>query len=274
MRKSKINVLSVQITPQKADKENNLEKIKKLIEKDGKNNYDLIVLPEFFDTGIDITNKEVYDYAEEEKNSFILKELGEIAVKYSAYILCGSICFKENKNCYNRSYLLNRDGSIVAKYDKMHLFNYFGGNEGSYTTAGESFCVVETDFGQVGLTTCFDIRFPEMFTKLTRMGAEIFVLPAAWLTLNKSSNEEKALFVDNWKLMSKARAYDNVAYFISANEVGAIHPFLEAVGNSMIVNFDGSVLANAENDECAISAQLDMDKLRKARKSFPVHVLN
>ena len=274
MNKNKINILSLQITPQKADKQANIEKIKNLIEKDGKNNYDLIVLPEFFDTGIDLTNKEVYDYAEEEKNSPILKELSKLAIKYNTYIHCGSICFKENKKCYNRAYLLNREGTIIAQYDKIHLFNYFGGNEGTYTTAGDKLCVVETDFGKIGLATCFDLRFPEMFTKLTKMGAEIFVLPAAWLTLNKSPKEEKELIINNWKLISKARAYDNVSYVITTNEVGKTHPILEAIGNSMIIDFNGSVLSNAQNNECAISAQLDMQKLRAARKNFPIHTLN
>jgi predicted amidohydrolase len=76
-----------------------------------------------------------------------------------------------------------------------------------------------------------------MFTKLTKMGAEIFVLPAAWLTLNNSPKEEKELIINNWKLISKARAYDNVSYVITANEVGKTHPILEAIGNSVMFSF-------------------------------------
>lgn len=270
----KIKVLSLQFTPVKADKITNIEKAKELIQEDGQEKYDLIVFPEFFDTGINLSNKEIYEYAEKENNSVILKELSQIAKKYDSYIHCGSVCFKENSKCYNRTYLLDRNGEIIAKYDKIHLFNYFGGNEGTYTTAGDKLCVVETDFGKIGLATCFDIRFPEMFTKLTKMGAELFVIPAAWLVVKKSPVSQKEMFVNNWQLISKTRAYDNVAFVITSNEVGDIHPMFEGVGNSMIVNFDGSVLNLANNCETSIYSELDFTELRNARKIFPVNSLN
>ena len=271
---SKINVLSLQFTPVKADKQANLNKIKELIEKDGKSKYDLIVLPEFFDTGINITNNEVFQYAEEEKSSIILAELSQLAQKYSCYIHCGSICFKEKEKCFNRAYLLDRNGLIIAKYDKIHLFNYFGGNEGSYTTAGDKLCVIDTDFGKIGLATCFDIRFPQMFTHLTKMGAELFVLPATWQVLNKLEQEQKEQFIKNWQLMNTIRAYDNVAFLISANEVGATHPLFTGIGNSMIVNYDGTILKQADNTETSIMTTLDFSELRKARKTFPVEQLS
>ena len=271
---SKVKILSIQFTPLKADKIANLGKIKKLIEEDGKESYDLITLPEFFDTGINITNKEVYEYAEREEGSIILKELSQLAIKYNSYIHCGSICFKANKKCYNRAYMLNRQGEIIAKYDKIHLFNYFGGNEGAYTTAGDKLCVVETDFAKIGLATCFDIRFPEMFTKLTKMGAELFIIPATWLVVNKSPISQKEQFITNWQLMSKIRAYDNVAYVVTSNEVGAIHPMFEAVGHSMIINYGGNVISQAKNEECAIFAEVDFSELKEARKIFPIHNIN
>lgn len=268
-----IKILSLQFTPKKADKYSNLEKAKHLIEENAQQTYDLIVFPEFFDTGIDLSNKEVFEYAEEENTSLILKELSKLAKQYKSYIHCGSICFKENSKCYNRTYILDRTGNIIAKYDKIHLFNYFGGNEGTYTTAGDKLCLVETDFCKIGLSTCFDIRFPEMYTKLTKMGAELFVIPAAWLTLKKASDTQKSDFIDNWQLMSKARAHDNVAFVVTANEVGDIHPMLEAIGHSMIINYDGKVLTQATGHECAIYQELDFSELKKARKSFPVHKL-
>lgn len=267
-------ILSLQFTPIKADKIANLNKAKLLIENTCKKNYDLIVFPEFFDTGINITNEEIYELAEEEKNSIIIDNLSDLAKTYNSYIHCGAICFKEKDKIYNRTYLLDRKGEIVVKYNKIHLFNYFGGNEGSYTTAGETLSVVNADFGKIGLATCFDIRFPQMFYQLTKMGAELFVLPATWQVFNKISETEKTQFINNWQLMNKARAFDNVAFFVSANEVGQTHPLFTGIGNSMIVNYDGSVLAQADNIETAIYAQLDFPALRKARKAFPVGQLS
>ena len=266
-------VLSLQFTPVKADKIANLNIIKELIKKDEKDKYDLIVLPEFFDTGINITNEEIYNLAEEENSSIILKALSELAQKYKSYIHCGSICFKEKNKIYNRAYFLDRNGKILTKYDKIHLFNYFGGNEGAYTTAGEKLCTVNTDFGKIGLATCFDIRFPQMFHQLTKMGAELFVIPATWQYFNKISIDEKAHFINNWQLMNQSRAFDNVAFLITSNEVGATHPLFTGIGNSMIVNYDGSILAKADNTETSIYSELDFSALRKARKIFPVEQL-
>ena len=81
----KINVLSLQFTPISADKKQNIEKVKELIKNDGKDRYDIIVLPEFFDTGINITNEQVFELAEKEKNSFILSELSKIAKQYNLH---------------------------------------------------------------------------------------------------------------------------------------------------------------------------------------------
>lgn len=270
----KIKVLSLQFTPIKADKKANIERIKELIKSSQHTNYDLIALPEFFDTGINISNKEVYELAETEKNSPVLEELSKLAKQYNSYIHCGSICFKEKNKVYNRSYLLNRDGSILTHYDKIHLFNYCGGNEGEYTTAGDKLCIVETDFGKIGLATCFDIRFPQMFTKLSQMGAELFIVPATWLVVKKSPSQQKEQITTNWRLISKARAYDNIAFVITANEVGSIHPMFEAIGNSMIINHDGVPLSIANDKEETIYAELDFEALRNARKIFPVNILN
>jgi len=267
-------VLSLQFTPVKADKITNLNKIKELIRKNGKDKYDLIVLPEFFDTGINLSNEEIYNLAEEENNSVILKTLSELAREYKTYIHCGSICFKEKNKIYNRAYFLDRNGKILTKYDKIHLFNYFGGNEGSYTTAGEKLITIDTDFGKIGFATCFDIRFPQMFYQLTKMGAELFVLPATWQYFNKVSVNEKKQFVDSWQLMNQARAFDNIAFLISSNEVGATHPLFTGIGNSMIVNHDGTILVNAETTETAIYSELNFSSLRKARKVFPIEHLS
>ena len=272
--KNKINVLSLQFTPIKADKLANIEKAKKLIIENGQNKYDLIVFPEFFDTGINLSNKEIFDYAEIENSSIVLQELSKLAKQYDSYVHCGSICFKENSKIYNRAYFLDRNGDIIAKYDKIHLFNYLGGNEGTYTTAGDKLCIVETDFGKIGLTTCFDTRFPEMFTKLTKMGAELFVIPAAWLMLKNSSKKQKDLYVNNWQLMLKARAYDNLAFVVSANEFGDVHPMLDGIGYSMIIDYEGCVLSQADDRECAIYQEIDFSLLRKARAKFPIDKIN
>lgn len=272
---SKTSVLSMQFAPQKADKLANIETARNLISANGKSNYDLIVFPEFFDTGINLTNEQFFKLAETEANSVVLKELAEIAKEYNSYIHCGGILFKEGSKCVNRTYFLNRDGSIAAKYDKIHLFNYFGGNEGSYTYPGDKLKVVDTDFGKVGLAICFDLRYPAHFTKLIRMGAEIFVAPAAWSVVKSAPSDFKEQFLENWRTINKARAFDNAAFLVTANNAGDIHPMFNGIGHSMIVDFDGKILAEADDTSGkTIYAELDFEDLRAYRKRFPVGELN
>ena len=265
-----VKILSLQFTPIKADKTANLDKVKTLISNTKEKTFDLIVLPEFFDTGFNLSNKEFIKYAECEDSSVVLKELAQIAKQYNSYIHCGSIIFKDEYKCFNRAYLLDRNGEIVSKYDKIHLFDYFGGNEGGYTTAGEKYVVAETDFGKIGFATCFDLRFADMFSTLCKLGAELFVVPAAWSVINKAPETYKTQYLKNWQMITCARAYDNVAYIVTSNEVGDVRPMFTGLGNSMIVDFEGNVLANAKDEETAISARLDFSALRKARQIFPI----
>ncbi len=267
----KINVISIQITPKKADSQYNCDKINTILQNSEHKKYDLIVMPEFFNAGINLTNEEFFKYAEKPSESIVLKNMSETAKKYSSYIVCGSILVNDKEKCLNRSYLLDRKGNIISKYDKIHLFNYLGGNEGSYTYPGEQLKVIQTDFGKIGFGICFDIRFPEHFLKLTRMGAEIFVLPASWLIANNATPEFKAQFIKNWQIINTARALDNAAYLISANNTGELRPYFNGIGHSMIVDFEGKILAqNDEITESYIYAELDLKALRAYRKNFPV----
>lgn len=270
----RVSVVSLQFAPIKANAIENCKKVKNLLENLKDDAYDLIVLPEFFNAGINMTNEEFFEYAEVESNSVVLSKMAEVARKYNSYVLCGSVLFREGKKLLNRSYLLNRHGSVEVKYDKIHLFNYFGGTEGGYTYPGEQVCVAKTDFGVLGLATCFDLRFPEHFLKLVKRGAQIITLPAAWSIVNKATPEYKSQFIKNWRTLCSARALDCNAFFVSSNNAGDIHPLFKGIGNSMIIDFDGKILAQAgETPDIAIKAVLDIEALKKSRKVFPVEKL-
>ncbi len=268
---TKIKILSMQFAPKKADKAFNLERVKKIIAEHGNQEYDLIVLPEFFDAGVNLSNKEFYEFAEDEKKSVVLKELAKVATNYNSYVHCGGVLFKEKGKCFNRTYLLDRNGEIAAKYDKIHLFSYFGGNEDSYTYPGDKIKVYEADFGKIGLAICFDLRYPQHFTNLVRQGAELFVVPAAWSVVKKATIEYKEQFIENWRTINKARAFDNAAFLVSANNAGDMHPMFNGIGHSMMVDFDGKILAEAdEKSDKFIYSELDFGALRKYRERFPI----
>ena len=135
------NVLTVQIRPRIGEREQNFAKVRAIIEQYRDKKPDLILMSEFFNTGI---SRPAFErLAEEESLSPTLEYFSKVAKEYNTYVLCGSIIEKDGEKLYNTSYLLNRGGEKVAKYRKINLFNYFGGTEGEYVTPGEEIVVVE-----------------------------------------------------------------------------------------------------------------------------------
>ena len=262
--KNQVSVISIQICPKIGYRERNLNKVKEIIEKNLHLNPDLIVLPEFFNTGV--SSVEFKKLAERDDDSPTIKFLAEIAKEHNTYILAGSIVEKDGDKLYNTSRLLDRRGETIAKYRKIHLFDSFGGTEHEYISYGKDYTVAQTDFGKIGLATCFDIRFPLHFTELIKRGAEIIILPAAWV----KPHEKLAMGTENWKVLNRARAVDNISYFISSGLCGKIDSTKGLSGHSMIVDPAGKVLADAGEDEGIASAILDMNIVREMRSQFDI----
>ena len=141
-----IGVLSCQFEPYIGNRDKNLEKVDELIGQYGDKNIDLVLVPEFFTTGIP---KDGF-IPEEEKTSYTLDFMKNLAKKYKTNICCGSIIEKEHDKLYNTTYFIDRSGDVTGKYRKIHLFSYFGGNEHLSITKGDKIVVVEADFGVVG----------------------------------------------------------------------------------------------------------------------------
>lgn len=264
-----VGVLSIQIEAVTKNKRANLDKIKKYIEEYQLNvckKLDLVVLPEFFLSGI---YPEYADDAEPIEDSEAIKFLSKLALKYNTNIVTGATIIKDTDDkLYNMSFVLNRQGKIVAQYKKIHLFKYFGGTENVRITEGSEAVVVELDFAKVGLAICFDIRYPLHFKKLIKMGAEIIVLPTAWGCF--AENKLEVLDTTNvLKSLNIARAAENLVYFVSANLVGQSGP-LYLVGNSMVVSPLGEVLQNAGSAQGAIWTKIDLDVVRKLKTTYPV----
>ena len=175
-------ILNIQLNPVLSDKEKNLLSVNKYIEQFADKNLDLVVLPEFFSTGV---HQESFVNSPEDTNGGIVVEaLSETARKFNTNIVCGSVIERDGDNLYNTSFVLDRSGKIVGKYRKIHLFSFFGGNENSYTTPGNlPPLVVEMDFARVGVSICFDIKYPLLYKSLIKKGAEIIVSPSAWIKL-------------------------------------------------------------------------------------------
>lgn len=265
--KNKANVLSIQFRPKLGDKKTNLEKVKELLSGYGDKELDLILVPEFYTTGIN--HDAMINYPEPVGGGDVIKFMAELAVQYNTYIVCGSVIEKDGDKLYNTSYVLDRKGDTVGKYRKIHLFNYLGGTEGERITEGGEIVVVDTDFAKLGLSICFDIRYPLHYRKLSQKGAEILLCPTAWGYLNSMSDAQKEGMREVWRSMNITRAAENICYMVSADMCGKVDSFLSVSGNSMISHPFGYTIKNAGEDEGAIYAELDLDELRQLRKVYP-----
>ena len=168
--------------------------------------------------------------------------------------------------CFNTSILLGPDGSILARYRKIHLFEVdIAGevtvSESRTRQAGEDVVCVDTSLGRIGLTICYDLRFPELYRRLAEAGAEIVVVPAAFTSTTGSAH---------WHPLVRARAIENQCFVVAANQFGANEEGFREYGHSMIVDPWGRILAEAgEDGPCTVAAQLDAQCLADVRRKLP-----
>lgn len=163
---------------------------------------------------------------------------------------------------YNTVLAIRNDGSLIGRYDKLHLYDAFSVQESGQITAGPhpdshsellTFQVEDITFG---VATCYDLRFPELFRALLEAGVQAIILPAAWMT---GSNKEV-----HWKTLTAARAIENTAYVIAANQGP-----LWSVGHSRIIDPVGRVIAQAGNKPELITGIIDAEEVRLARRLNP-----
>lgn len=264
----KAGILSVQFNPILGDKDANFEKIEEIIHQHSEDNLDLVVLPEFFSTGI--CDKEFINSPEDKNGGEIIKKLQDTAQRYNTNIVAGSVIELSEGKRYNTCFVINRQGEIVGKYRKIHLYNFAGGNEDKYLTAGDEVVVVDLDFAKVGISLCFDIKFPLLYKKLIQKGAEIIVSPSAWSTLSAFSEKVKSDFIKTWQSMNICRAAETLTYFITANLVGKAENNVISVGNSMICDPLGTVVAGCDTYESGVFAEIDLSIVRDFKRLYPV----
>lgn len=167
----------------------------------------------------------------------------------------------ELRGLWNTSVLLDPAGEVIATYRKIHRFG-FGVGEPKVLAAGEDVVTAQIVVGgrpvTLGLATCYDLRFPELFRALLDEGAEVVVVPAAW----------PAARVDHWSLLARARAIEDFVALIAVNTAG-YHAKTQMGGHSVTLAADGTVLAEAGPDETILQAEIDLDAIAERRRSFP-----
>lgn len=238
-------------------KKERLQKVEEIlceIESSGKNP-DLILLPEIWGCGF----FDFDGYAAEaellEGETFQL--LSPWAEKLGCMICGGSIVEKASDKLYNTLLFIGKDGKLKTAYHKKHLFG-FESKEQQILTKGEGTVVVDTEFGRIGFSTCYDLRFPEQYREMVDKGAELYLIVSAW---------PKARLA-HWRLFNQVRAVENQCWLVSCNCAGTQCGNLYA-GHSMTVSPMGEVAAEAEEGPCVLWSDIDMAEVQHARATFP-----
>ncbi|MBN2872411.1 MAG: carbon-nitrogen hydrolase family protein [Halothiobacillaceae bacterium] len=202
--------------------------------------------------------------------------LRELADRYGIWLVAGTLPVLPGddpaaRRVASRSLVIDAHGEVVAAYDKMHLFDVEleGGEsyrESAIFVAGDRAVTVDTPAGRLGMATCFDLRFPELFARLARDGADWFCLPSAFT---------RATGQAHWHVLARARAVENSAWVVAATQVGRHADGRETFGHSLVVDPWGQVLVDAgEMPDCLHLARLDHDWLAGLRERFPVRRLH
>ncbi len=227
---------------------------------------DLIQLPEMA-TMIEPRNPLVLEKAVPEAADPGLAAFRRLARETGAWILVGSLLFKEpgGPRVVNRSLLLDRTGAIVARYDKIHLFDVDlpGGEayrESATVRAGGEAVVAPTPWGLIGLSVCYDLRFAYLYRALAQAGAVFLSIPAAFTyTTGKA----------HWHVLARARAIETGSYVFAANQCGVHAEDRRTFGHSLIVDPWGEVLADGGESVGYVMAEIDPAKSAEARARIP-----
>jgi len=187
----------------------------------------------------------------------------ELARQYRVYLLPGSFPERaEGGKVCNTVLTIDRGGEIVGKYRKIHLFDAAGYRESSYMQAGDRLCLVDADFGKLGVLVCYDLRFPELARSLCLKGADLLVCPAQF-----PCGQPLPARVDDWDLLIRSTALTNLIYVAGANQFGVVRkdaPF----GRSCVADPRGTVIAAASGRSCVVHAFIDLDYQRETRKNL------
>ena len=260
IQKEKVRLLAIQMESVIGEPEINIDTVKNLlianIEK--YEGADFVFLPEVWTTGWH--TPAFLSTAETLEDSKAVRMLSEIALKYDTNIIGGSFIRKSEGKYYNSCPVINRHGEVIAIYDKNHLYSYYGDNEGEIITKGSNPVMVEIEGVKIGLTICFDIRFPEIYRAYRKAGADILVNCAAW-----GANKPIP-----WEMMTKSRAIENQCYMVALTQCGEIRNNEYNLGESRIIDYKGKELSSIMHEEGIVSADIALDEMYEFRKKCTI----
>ena len=246
----KVSSIQLEITDRSKD-----ENLKYALDTlDGVSDSELILLPEIWPSGYFSFDR--YQAESEPVDGPTVEIFRNKARERKCHILMGSFVENDDGHIYNTALLLDPEGNTAARYRKIHLFGYQS-DERKILSAGRDVVVVDTPWGPSGFSTCYDLRFPELFRLMVDRGAKFFLIPSAWPMAR----------LDAWRLFNRARAHENLAYLISCNCAGN-NAGTQYAGHSMILDPLGQVIADGGEKEDVVTAEIDPGLVDSVRREF------
>ena len=243
----------------------NFKKTEYYIKKAIKEKSDFILTPEISSL-FSMKKKELLAKADSMSNDFYLKEVKKLSKLNKKWILIGSLIIKVRRNKFvNRSVLINPRGLIHSYYDKIHMYdaalskkeNYF---ESKTFSAGNKIKVVNLPWGKLGMSICYDLRFPNMYRKMSKQGALFLSIPSAFTETTGKKH---------WHTLLKARAIENFCYVFAPAQGGKHYNGRKTFGHSLIISPDGKIIKELKKREGIITAKIDPNLSRILRKKIP-----
>ncbi len=276
MKTDKLYVAAIQMVSS-ANVQQNLMQAETLIENAVNKGACFILLPENFAfMGGDTVS--ALSIAEAEGNGIIQDKMSQLAKRHRVTIVAGTIpIFADEyietepeqdsaKKIKAASIIYGPDGNVIARYDKQHLFDvYLDSGQETYResdtySAGNSVVTAKTEIGTVGMSICYDLRFPEMFRQMHDNGVQIILAPSAF-------TEQTGRV--HWEPLLRARAIENLCYVIAANQGGMHANGRKTYGNSMIIDPWGRITSRIQSGAGVIISEIDLDLQKHIRQDFP-----
>lgn len=237
------------------DPDRNADQAEDYIRQAAADDADLILLPEIWNVGYFAFDQ--YAEGAESLEGPTASRMAELAADLNCYLHAGSIVEADGDDLYNSSLLFGPNGDQLATYRKIHLFGYES-KESQLLTPGTDIVTAETSFGTVGLTTCYDLRFPELYRALRDQGADLYLITSAWPRAR----------LDHWRLLNQTRALEEQVFLCAANLTGTNNG-VNLGGHSLIVDPWGVIRTNAGTDAGVTTAEIDLQQVGTIRDEFP-----
>jgi deaminated glutathione amidase len=245
--------------------EPNLEQGTKLIREAAARGADYVLTPEV--SNIMQTNrKALFEHLAPEADDLSLKAYRALAAELKIHLHIGSLALRASpERAVNRSFLIGPDGGVIASYDKIHMFDIDLPDGESYRESanyqpGETAVIADLPWGRMGLTICYDVRFPALYRALAESGASFLTVPSAF---TRKTGEA------HWHTLLRARAIENGCFVFAAAQAGLHENKRETYGHSLIVAPWGEILAEGGVEPGVFAAKIDPSKVEAARKAVP-----